>query len=357
MRILVTGACGFVGSKILHRLRQTTEGLHLYGVDNFCRPGSELNRKHLKNLGVTLYHGDVRSVSDFETLPEVDWVIDAAANPSVLAGVDGRTSSRQLLEHNLLSTLNILEFCKRHRAGFILLSTSRVYSIPPLTQVSLKVTGTRLVYDENAPGWPGLSAQGVREDFATTPPLSLYGTSKRTSEDLALEYSLTFQFPVWINRCGVMAGAGQFGRPDQGIVAYWLHSWREKKPLKYIGFGGHGHQVRDALHPADLADLLTLQMQHPTSDRPSLANVSGGVESSFSLAELSAWCAQHFGYDLPVTSQPENRAFDIPWLILDDSAARQAWGWKPRVTREAILKEIAQFATENPHWLDISAGL
>jgi len=52
-------------------------------------------------------------------VPAVDWVIDAAANPSVLAGVDGRTSSRQLVEHNLGGTVNLLEFCKAHRAGFV----------------------------------------------------------------------------------------------------------------------------------------------------------------------------------------------------------------------------------------------
>ncbi|XGB41406.1 MAG: hypothetical protein LVS60_14050 [Nodosilinea sp. LVE1205-7] len=51
-----------------------------------------------------MWHGDLRQASDLETLPPVDWVIDAAANPSVLAGVDGKTSSLQLVQHNLLGT-------------------------------------------------------------------------------------------------------------------------------------------------------------------------------------------------------------------------------------------------------------
>jgi CDP-paratose 2-epimerase len=70
-------------------------------------------------------HLDIRNASDINSLPPADWVIDAAANPSVLAGVDGKTSSRQLIEHNLLGTINLLEYCKAHRAGFVLLSTSR----------------------------------------------------------------------------------------------------------------------------------------------------------------------------------------------------------------------------------------
>ena len=112
MNILVTGACGFVGSRLLRRFREATEGWNLLGMDNLCRAGSETNRATLKELGVKFFHGDVRSASDFESLPPVDWVIDAAANPSVLAGVDGKSSSRQVIEHNLSGTVNMLEYCR-----------------------------------------------------------------------------------------------------------------------------------------------------------------------------------------------------------------------------------------------------
>jgi CDP-paratose 2-epimerase len=237
MRILVTGACGFVGHRLLRRLRESLENAALVGMDNLCRPGSELNRAALKSLGVQFFYGDVRSFSDFENLPPVDWVIDAAANPSVLAGVDGKSSSRQVIEHNLNGTINMLEFCKRHGAGFLLLSTSRVYSIPALCALPLRANDSRFILDLEKPLPAGVTSQGVNEEFSTLPPLSLYGVSKKMSEDLALEYASAFQVPVWINRCGVMAGAGQFGRADQGIVAYWIHSWREGRPLKYLGFG------------------------------------------------------------------------------------------------------------------------
>src|SRR5204862_898992 len=120
-------------------LAMDVSGHSLVGFDNFIRPGSESNRAELKKLGVKLFHGDLRAASDLETLPAVDWVIDAAANPSVLGGVDGKTSSRQLVEHNLTSTLNLLEYCKRHGAGFILLSTSRVYSVAPLAALPMEV--------------------------------------------------------------------------------------------------------------------------------------------------------------------------------------------------------------------------
>src|SRR5476649_2184229 len=139
MKTLVTGVCGFVGSTLTRALLESVENLQVTGVDNFIRPGSELNRRELAALGVKIIHADVRSATDFETLPAADFVMDAAANPSVLAGVDGKTSSRQLLEHNLSGTVNLLEYCKQHRAGFVLLSTSRVYSIAPLTALPLEV--------------------------------------------------------------------------------------------------------------------------------------------------------------------------------------------------------------------------
>ena len=78
-------------------------------IENFVRPGSETNRAVLRSRGIRVQHGDVRNPSDFESLPAVDWVIDAAANPSVLAGVDNRSSSRQVIEHNLYGTVNLLE--------------------------------------------------------------------------------------------------------------------------------------------------------------------------------------------------------------------------------------------------------
>ncbi|MEJ1971460.1 MAG: hypothetical protein WDM96_02795 [Lacunisphaera sp.] len=79
----------------------------------------------------------------------------------------------------------------------------------------------------------------------------------------------------------MLAGAGQFGRADQGIFAYWINAWLRKRSLKYLGFGGLGHQVRDCLHPRDLLPLLEQQFAAPklsVADR--LVNLSGGAASA-----------------------------------------------------------------------------
>lgn len=353
MRILITGICGFVGSTLARELLKA--GHQVVGFDNFIRPGSETNRAPLEKLGAQVIRADLRDVSAVETLPVADFVIDAAANPSVLAGVDGLTSSRELVDHNLTGTINVLEYCKAHKAGFILLSTSRVYSISPLATLPVVVRHDALAPDTSKPLPGGLSTAGLDESFATTAPISLYGATKLASEAMALEYGETFGFPVFVNRCGVMAGAGQFGRADQGIFAYWINSWLRARPLKYLGFGGHGHQVRDCLHPRDLVPVLEKQFaapKLPAADR--LANFSGGVASAMSLKQLSDWCTRRFGPH-SVVEDGTPRPFDLGWMVLDHAKATRLWDWKPAAVTTAILEEIAVHAEQHPHWLELSA--
>jgi CDP-paratose 2-epimerase len=359
MKVCITGICGFVGATLAKSLATQPWISSICGIDNFSRPGSELNRKPLMELGVGVFHGDIRCASDVESLPKVDWVIDAAANPSVLAGVDGKTSSRQLVEHNLLGTINLLEYCKAQQSGFVLLSTSRVYSIAGLANLRMQVVDGSFAPDPNQEFPAGVSTRGVSEAYSTDPPVSRYGSTKVTSEHLAIEYSSTFGFPVWVNRCGVMAGAGQFGHPAQGIVAYWIHSFREKKPLKYMGFGGDGHQVRDCLHPRDLVPLLKMQFGFQQLDRRGVAkiicNVSGGADNSSSLANLTRWCTDRFG-KLEISRASEIRPFDIPWMVLDSTEAKSIWNWAPLTPLVEILAEIADFAETEPNWLDFCAS-
>src|SRR5437763_3359437 len=356
MKLFVTGICGFVGSSLATWFREHQPSFKISGIDNFVRPGSEMNRSILRSRGIAVQHGDVRNASDFENLSAVDWVIDAAANPSVLAGVDSRTSSRQAIEHNLFGTVNLLEYCKRVDAGLILLSTSRVYSIPALAGLPLIKGNHAFEWDNTVTPVQGASANGLTTEFSTSAPVSLYGSTKLASEALALEYHHSFSFPVWINRCGVIAGAGQFGTAEQGIFSYWIHAYAKKRPLMYIGFDGSGRQVRDALHPDDLAELVSLQFEHSTEAEPRIFNVGGGAANAMSLAQLTDWCTARFGKH-SIESDPTPRAFDVPWLVMDNAQSTAAFDWRSARDLPSILDEIAHHAESNPHWLDLSSPL
>ena len=357
MKILITGICGFAGSHLAKALLERMEDARITGIDNLLRQGSETNRQALRRLGVDFVHGDLRMRSDVDALPDCDWVIDAAANPSVLAGVDGRSSSRQLTEHNLGGTINILEYCRERKAGLILLSTSRVYSVRHLSALPVAPRDGAFVLDAGRPLPDGVSDAGVVETFPVDHPISLYGATKLCSEIMALEYSGAFGFPVWVNRCGNLAGAGQFGTAEQGIFSYWIHAHARRARLRYIGFGGHGYQVRDAFHPADLAELIRSQMRRgsqPPDD--AVYNVGGGPANAMSLAQLSRWCDERFGRHEPeVDNRP--RPFDIPWMVMDSKRAAADFGWAPRRSLDSILDEIAAHAAANPQWQSVCGAL
>lgn len=347
MKLLITGACGFVGSTLAHELRDLRPSVEIWGLDNFLREGSRTNLQPLLDQGIHMVEGDIRRPEDLAKIPKMDWVIDCAAEPSVLAGTGTGMGSAELLDHNLIGTIRMLEFCKQHGAGFILMSTSRVYSIRPLASMKVQsVGGAYRPVLPSGPRLPGLSEHGIAEDFSAEPPLSLYGASKRSAEILALEYGGAFGFPVWINRCGVLAGRGQFGKADQGIFSFWIRSWKERRPLQYIGFDGKGSQVRDCLHPRDLTPVLTAQLSGKSPNDPGdgldprICNFGGGPKNCLSLSQLSHWCREHLGPH-EVGSDPQPRPFDLPWIVLDSRRAEKLWDWKVSLPLSRILDEIA----------------
>jgi CDP-paratose 2-epimerase len=353
MRILITGVCGFVGSTLAECLIERVEGIRVAGMDNLTRPGVETNRMRMESLGVEFIHGDLRSASDVAGLPACEWVIDAAANPSVLAGLSGAGSSRRLFEHNLAGFGNVLEYCREHKAGLLLLSSSRVYSIPALAAIPLRVQDHAFAVDPTAPLPRGVTVNGIGVDFSIAAPVSLYGATKLASEIMALEYGVAFDFPVWIIRCGVLAGAGQFGTPAQGIFAFWVNAHLRHRPIRYIGFNGTGYQARDAFHPRDLAALMVAQMRTSRSDGQRVYTAGGGPANTMSLAQLTAWCDRRFGHHAPAVDM-ESRMYDIPWMVMDNTQAARDFGWQIEMSLPTILEGIAQHASQHPDWLEVS---
>lgn len=356
MKILVTGGCGFVGYSLIEYLMENVQGLEIIAVDNLTRNGSWINIAKLKSLGIPYIHADIRSTIDLFGLSRCDWVIDCAAFPSVLAGTTGYGSTAQLVDNNLTGTSNILNLCHMWGSGLIMLSTSRVYSIERLINLTIEAAVSRynLTIDSLAP-CDNISCNGLTESFSTSAPLSLYGSTKYASEILALEYHKSLDLPVWINRCGVISGSGQFGKAEQGICSFWINSWLSKSPLSYIGFNKMGYQVRDVIHVNDLAALIVKQLGCTAlADKTNIFNVSGGKERSFSLLELSIWCQERIGPH-KVDALDVQRPFDIPWLVLDSTKCKRLWNWDCKYSLDNIFEDILEHGRDNPDWLKISS--
>jgi CDP-paratose 2-epimerase len=96
------------------------------------------------------------------------------------------------------------------------------------------------------------------------------------------------------------------------------------------------------------------QMRDAKSGGHRVQNLSGGVDSAMSLAQLSDWCAERFGPH-KIGHDPTSRAFDIPWMVLDSTRAKEQWNWQPARKIDEILTEIASHAEKHPNWLEISA--
>jgi CDP-paratose 2-epimerase len=341
MRILITGGAGFVGSSLAKYFQES--GAEVVVLDNLKRRGSERNLTEFRKRGISFFHGDIRCPSDLEDLPgNFDFFLEASAEPSVHAGNTG--SPRYVLDTNLGGTIHCLEFSRKRAKGLIFLSTSRVYSIAPLLALPLDESTTRMELKKTGLGF---SNSGINEDFSTQSARSFYGASKLASEMLIQEYGNSYGMNAIINRCGVIAGAGQFGKLDQGVFTLWIANHHYQKPLKYTGFGGTGKQVRDLLHPRDLFSLLKMQMEKLSRYQGDIFNVGGGTQISTSLFEWSKFAAEATGKSLQIESVKETAAVDIPFYISDFQKAASHFQWQPKVNAREIAQDIANWIREN----------
>jgi CDP-paratose 2-epimerase len=348
MNILITGGCGFVGSNLAIFLKKKYHNYNITCLDNLKRRGSELNIPTLKNLDIKFIHGDVRIISDFDEVGPIDLLIEAAAEPSVLAGNDGGTE--YLTDTNLKGTINCLNYAIKFKAAFIFLSTSRVYPLNPLENATWTERETRFEWDAEQK-MQGISSDGVSETLSLHGHRSLYGATKLASELIINEYVQMFDLKAIINRCGVIAGPYQMGKIDQGVVVLWAskHLWKGK--LSYIGYGGKGKQVRDVLHINDLCFLIDLQIQDLSKYSGETYNVGGGINSSISLLELTKICEEISGNIIEIKEVEENRKSDLRIYITDNSKISAQSGWKPLNGPKEILVDIFNWLRSNENQL------
>jgi CDP-paratose 2-epimerase len=342
--ILVTGGAGFVGSHVAVALKRCTSSSRVMALDNLKRRGSELSLPRLRENGVEFVHGDIRSMEDFDTLGEIDLIIDCAAEPSVMAGV--QSSPRPVVENNLTGTINLLELARLHQAAFLFMSTSRVYPMPLVNGIAYEEADSRFRWTQTN-GISGFSPRGVAEAFPLSGARSLYGATKLAGEVMAQEYSYQYQLPVLINRCGVLAGPWQMGKVDQGVVALWVARHAFEQPLRYTGWGGQGKQVRDLLHVEDLAELMWKQMHRLDVWDGRAYNVGGGLEGSVSLQELTLLCRDATGRTIPIAPQPETNSVDVRIYISDTRRVQAEFDWKPTRTPDAIVRDVSQWIEQN----------
>jgi CDP-paratose 2-epimerase len=352
-RILVTGGAGFVGANLAISLAGRLADAQIVALDNLGRRGSELNLPRLREAGVQFVHGDVRNLADLLAVEPIDALVECSAEPSVMAGVGG--SPDYLVNTNLVGAFNCLELARRDGAQVVFLSTSRVYPVRHLLDVRLDEAPSRyeLAADQAI---PGVSPAGIAEDFPLDGARTLYGATKLGAELLIAEYAETYGLQTVIDRFGVIAGPWQMGKVDQGIFTYWMLAHLQGTPLRYLGFGGSGKQVRDLLHVEDAVDLIAEQLGAPDAWAGQVVNVGGGRDVSLSLRETTELCAEITGKRVEVIEDGTERPGDIPIYITDTARLGELSSWRPRRDARETLADIATWIAAHERELRAALG-
>ncbi len=352
--LLIVGGCGFVGSNLAVILKKKYPHARVVVFDNLKRRGSDLNLNRIAKFGIEFIHGDIRNKGDFYGIGDFEFIIEAAAEPSVLAGLNG--GHEYVIDTNLHGTINCLDFAVKSNSKLIFLSTSRVYPFKLLNQLNYVETEYRFQLTDDQ-FISGSSKNGLSTNFPLIGPKSLYGATKLASELLITEYCEFIGLQAVVNRCGVITGAWQMGKIDQGVIVLWMakHFWNQK--LSYNGFGGTGKQVRDILNINDLGELVDWQMLNFEKVNQKTFNVGGGQSCSVSLSELTQFCQELTGNKIPIEAIIDDRSADVRIYVTDNSEISELSGWKPTFTPALIMKEIFDWINLNQELLKTTLSI
>ena len=333
MNILITGGCGFVGTNLSLYLK--SKKFNVYTLDNLSRKGSKFNYTVLKKKKIKNFRINIANYKKLKGLRKFDLIIDCCAEAAVEVS---RKKIDEVFNTNLIGTFNILKKAKRDKSKIIFLSTSRVNSIKNINKIIGNNSNLKKKLHIN---------KLIDDKFENSRPKSLYGFTKLASEMLIEEFNYAFGLKYIINRCGVISGPLQFGRQDQGFVSLWVIHHIMKKKLSYIGYGGHGNQVRDVLHIDDLCELIHKQIKIINKIYNKLYTVGGSKISYTSLKNLTKICQNITGNKISIDKKKSTSIYDIPYFITDNRKVSRAYKWRPKKNINKIVYDIATWINNN----------
>ncbi len=334
MKILITGGCGFVGSNLAIYLKKRLKNSKISSLDNLFRNGSKVNQSRLEQFSIRNYKINIQDYNKISKLPKFDLIIDCCAEPAIEISTK---EPNRVINTNLFGTFNILKKCKKDNSKILFLSTSRVYSINSLR---------KLIEQKNIINKINLKYM-IDENFETNSAKSLYGFSKLSSEHLIKEFSYSDNIKYIINRFGVIAGPWQFGKQDQGFMSLWVARHLFKYKLSYIGFGGHGNQIRDVIHIEDVCNIIYLQIRNLHKKFNNTFNIGGGLKNTISLKQLTLKCERLTGNKLKFKKIKKTSKFDIPYYVTNNKKINNFYNWKPLKDLDNILKDIHEWLVNN----------
>lgn len=333
MNILIAGGAGFVGANLAFKLK-TEAGYNVTVLDNLVRRGSEYNLPRFKHLGINFIHGDVRNKEDILTLPSHDIVLDCAAQPSAINYKNPTFD----ITNNTYGALNLLEYCKLNKSGIIFWSTNKCYPGTVCNEPDIEIIQDRFVFKEQ-PSFKGFNYKlGFNEDLSVNgKDHSIYGVSKIMADLMIQEYADAYNIPAICNRFSCLAGPYQWGKSEQGWVAWFAIANYFKLPVTVYGY--NGYQVRDYLFIDDVYELIIKQCQNLHKHNGDVFNVGGGPSYTVSIREALNLLENKYN-KMNITYTDDTRRADHAVYISDIRKVEKAFNWKPKTTLEVGFEQI-----------------
>lgn len=295
-KVLVTGGAGFIGSNLVDSL--INRGCEVWVIDNLStgEPDNLNKNCNFIELDLTNYS---KLMSLSSELDNIDVVFHMAAYPEVQHSLENPTDS-----NNILSTLNILEFCRLKKIKrLVFSSSSAVYGNPRYTPI-----------DESHP----------------LQPLSPYALDKKIGEDYCKLYSKIYKvetfclryFNVYGNR---MKNKGAY----KSVISVFKNSSRKGEALNIVN---DGEQRRDYINVKDIVDLNILIALSEEIGKGQPYNL--GTNISYSVNEV----ADMFGGE----KKYGERRLEPTLSISDNNKIKTLTGWSPSIELKKWIQQLKQ---------------
>ena len=304
MRVVVTGAAGFIGSHLAEALLD--RGHSVVGLDNLLT-GDLANVDHLRSREFEFIHHDVTRYID--VAGPVDAVLHWASPASP---IDYLELPIQTLKVGSLGTHNALGLAKAKRARFVLASTSEVYGDP-------------LEHPQKETYWGNVNPIG---------PRGVYDEAKRFAEAITLAYHRYHGVDTKIVRIFNTYGPRMRLRDGRAVPAFMSQALRNEELTVF----GDGTQTRSFCYVSDLVDGILRLLDSSTNEPVNIGNPHeiNIEEIARTIIRLTGSRSTIVYRPLPV-DDPKQRRPDI-------TRARTLLGWEPKVgLEEGLLKTIGSF--------------
>jgi dTDP-glucose 4,6-dehydratase len=314
VRLLVTGAAGFIGSNFVRYWLDRHPGDHLVALDLLTYAGDVRN---LDGLDVRLVEGDIGDLELIESVlgeEEIDTVVNfAAESHNSLAIID----PSRFFRTNALGTQTLLEAARRHGLRrFHHISTCEVY------------------------GDLALDSDEAFTEETPYRPRTPYNASKAAADHAVRAYFHTFELPVTITNCANNYGPRQF--PEKVIPLFLTNALDDRELPLYASTQNR----REWLHVDDHCRAIELVLEH--GEVGETYNVGSGVERS--IGEIADLVLELTGKPQSLkTIVPDRPSHDRRYL-LDSSKLRRELGWGPQISFEEGTRSTVEWYRGNRDW-------